>query len=143
EDRAGALSSGQGAAMPKTVPADYQSRVRKPHDFDVFWEDVLRQAAAVPLQAEVVPDPLRTSDDVEVFEVFYTSLDYVRVASWYCRPARRAARSAAIMFLPGYQMDPPIPKEWGGKGYMAFSMRRGAKLGRNGRSNPAAPILLT
>src|SRR5881296_4471945 len=143
EGRAGALSSGQGAAMPKTVPPDYQSMVRKPHDFDVFWEDVLQQAAAVPLQAEVVPDPLRTSDDVEVFEVFYTSLDYVRVASWYCRPARRAERSAAIMFLPGYQMDPPIPKEWARKGYIVLSIAPRGKLRSNRQFNPGYPNLLT
>jgi len=60
--------------MPKTVPADYQSKVRKPDDFDAFWDDVLRQASAITLEAEVVPDLLRTSDDVEVYEVFYTSL---------------------------------------------------------------------
>ena len=89
--------------MPKAVSADYQCRVRKPHDFDRFWQDVLRQAAAIPLDIEVVPDRLRTSDDIEVFEVFYTSLDRVRVAAWYCRPARRAEPSPAIMFLPGYQ----------------------------------------
>ena len=97
--------------MPKTVKADYESTVRKPHDFDAFWQDVLRQAEAIPLQVEIVPDPLRSSDEVEVFEVSYTSLDHVRIACWYCRPARRAERSPAIMFLPGYQMDPTIPKE--------------------------------
>jgi len=129
--------------MPKTVPADYVSRVLKPHDFDAFWDDVLRQAAAVPLDAEVVPDPLRTSDDVEVFEVFYTSLDHVRVASWYCRPARRAERSPAIMFLPGYQMDPPIPKEWARKGYIALSVAPRGKLRSNRHFNPGYPNLLT
>ena len=41
--------------MPKTVKADYESTVRKPHDFDAFWQDVLRQAEAIPLQVEIVP----------------------------------------------------------------------------------------
>ena len=129
--------------MPKTGPADYLSRVLKPHDFDAFWDDVLRQAAAVTLDAEVVPDPLRTSDDVEVIEGFYTSLDHVRVASWYCRPARRAERSPAIMFLPGYQMDPPIPKEWARKGYIALSVAPRGKLRSNRHFNPGYPNLLT
>ena len=52
--------------MPKAVSIDYQSKVHKPDDFDAFWDDVLRQAATIPLQAEVVPDPLRTSQGVEV-----------------------------------------------------------------------------
>jgi len=129
--------------MPKTVPADYQCRVRKPDDFDAFWQDVVRQAAAIPLDVEVVPDPLRTSDDVEVFEVFYTSLDHVRIACWYCRPTRRAERSPAIMFLPGYQMDPPIPKEWARKGYIALSVAPRGKLRSNRQFNPGYPNLLT
>jgi cephalosporin-C deacetylase len=129
--------------MPKAVSADYQCSVRKPHDFDTFWQDVLRQAAAVPLDIEVVPDRLRTSDDIEVFEVFYTSLDRVRVAAWYCRPARRAERSPAIMFLPGYQMDPPIPKEWARKGYSALSLAPRGKLRSMRQFNPGYPNLLT
>ena len=96
--------------MPKTVPAEYRSNVRKPDDFGAFWDDVLRQASAIPLDAEVVPDPLRTSEDVEVFQVFYTSLEHVRIAGWYCRPARRAGRTPAIMFLPGYQAEPALER---------------------------------
>ena len=129
--------------MPKTVKADYESTVRKPHDFDAFWQDVLRQAEAIPLQVEIVPDPLRSSDEVEVFEVSYTSLDHVRIACWYCRPARRAERSPAIMFLPGYQMDPPIPKEWARKGYVALSVAPRGKLRSNRQFNPGYPNLLT
>ena len=88
--------------MPMTSSADYRSKVRKPEDFDAFWEGVLRQAAAIPLDAEVVPDSLRTSEDIEVFQVFYTSLEQVRIAAWYCRPSGRAERMPAIMLLPGY-----------------------------------------
>jgi len=56
--------------LPKAVAADYRSRLRKPDDFDAFWDDVERQASAIPLEPEVIPDPLRTSDDVETFQVF-------------------------------------------------------------------------
>ena len=129
--------------MPKAVSADYQCSVRKPYDFDEFWQDVLRQAAAIPLDIEIVPDRLRTSDEIEVFEVFYTSLDRVRVAAWYCRPARRAERSPAVMFLPGYQMDPPIPKEWARKGYIALSLAPRGKLRSMRQFNPGYPNLLT
>ena len=129
--------------MPKAVAADYQSRVRKPRDFDAFWDDVLRQAAAIPLEPEVVPDPLRASEDVEVFQVFYTSLDHVRVAAWYCRPTRRPERTPAILFTPGYQMDPPIPKELARKGYVVLSVAPRGKLRSNKQFNPGYPNLLT
>jgi cephalosporin-C deacetylase len=129
--------------MPKDTQADYQSKVTKPTDFEAFWQGVVQQAQAIPLAAEVVPDPLRTSGDIEVFQVFYDSLDHVRIAAWYCRPAQRAERAPAILFLPGYQMDPPIPKEWARKGYIALSVAPRGKLRSNRQFNPGYPNLLT
>src|SRR5919109_344166 len=129
--------------MPKEVQADYQPKVNKPPDFDAFWQSVLRQAEAIPLNPEVVPERLRTSDDIEVFQAFYDSLDEVRIAAWYCRPARRAERTPAILFLPGYQMDPPIPKEWARKGYIALSVAPRGKLRSMRQFNPGYPNLLT
>lgn len=129
--------------MPRADASGYRTKVRKPRDFDAFWDDVLQQASAIPLDAELIPDPLRTSDDVEVFQVFYTSLDHVRIAAWYCRPVKRAVRAPAVMFLPGYQMDPPIPKEWARKGYIALSIAPRGKLRSNRQFNPGYPNLLT
>jgi cephalosporin-C deacetylase len=117
--------------------------VHKPADFDAFWDGVQQQAAAIPLDPEIVPDPLRTSADIEVFQVFYTSIDDVRIAAWYCRPTRRAAQTPALLFLPGYQMDPPIPKEWARKGYIALSVAPRGKLRSNRQFNPGYPNLLT
>ena len=116
--------------------------VKKPADFDAFWDGVLQQAA-VPLEPEMIPDPLRTSEDVEVFQVFYTSLEHVRIAAWYCRPTRRAERIPAVLLLPGYQADPPIPKEWALKGYGALSVAPRGKLRSNRQFNPGYPNLLT
>ena len=129
--------------MPKAPADSYQSKVEKPADFDAFWDGVLRQASTVALEPEMIPDPLRTSEDIETFQVFYTSIDNVRVAAWYCRPTRRAPRAPAIMLLPGYQMDPPIPKEWARKGYAALSVAPRGKLRSNRQFNPGYPNLLT
>lgn len=129
--------------MPKMVRSDYQSTVQKPADFDAFWSDVQRQVAAVPLDAEVVPEPLRTSADIEVFQVFYRSLDDVRIAAWYCRPSRRAGRNPAVLALPGYQAEPPIPKDWARKGYVALSVAPRGKLRSHTQFNPGYPNLLT
>src|SRR5438093_6282557 len=129
--------------MSQPVPVDYQSRVQKPEDFDAFWDAVLHQVAALPLNPEMIPDPLRTSEEVEVFQVFYTSLEHVRIAAWYCRPARRAERIPAMLLLPGYQADPPIPKEWALKGYGALSVAPRGKLRSHRQFNPGYPNLLT
>lgn len=129
--------------MPKLVSSTYQARVQKPADFDTFWEQVLQQAATVPLDLEVVPDPLRTSEEVEVFHLSYSSLERIRIAAWYCRPRHRTARLPAILVLPGYQMDPPIPKEWARQGYSALSVAPRGKLRSNRQFNPGYPNLLT
>jgi cephalosporin-C deacetylase len=129
--------------MPRAVSMDYPSKVTKPRDFEAFWEGVRRQVEAVPLAPELAPDRLRSSDDIEVFQVFYDSLDRVRIAAWYCRPTHRAERSPAILFLPGYQMDPPIPKEWARKGYLALSVAPRGKLRSMRQFNPGYPNLLT
>ncbi len=129
--------------MPKDVRADYRSTVNKPPDFDAFWQGVLRQAETTPLAPEAILDPLRTSEDIEVFQVSYSSLDQVRIAAWYCRPTRRAERTPALLFLPGYQMDPPIPKEWARKGYIVLSAAPRGKLRSTRQFNPGYPSLLT
>jgi len=45
--------------------------------------------------------------------------------------------------LPGYQMDPPIPKEWARQGYLALSVAPRGKLRSNRQFNPGYPNLLT
>ncbi|HEY5864531.1 MAG TPA: acetylxylan esterase [Candidatus Tectomicrobia bacterium] len=129
--------------MPKAVPVDYQSSVKKPDDFDAFWDGVQQQVAAIPLEPEMILDPLRTSEDVEVFQVYYTSLEHVRIAAWYCRPTRRAERIPGILLLPGYQAEPPIPKEWARRGYGALSVAPRGKLRSHRQFNPGYPNLLT
>ena len=81
--------------------ADYKCSVQKPNDFDEFWGAVLDEAAQIPLNAETVPLPMRSSDELETFEVFYDSLDGVRVAAWYCMPRERQGPLPAVGFHAG------------------------------------------
>ena len=129
--------------MAKEVDENYKSVVTKPEDFDEFWQSVLVQADSIPLAPEVIPDPMRSSDEIETFQVFYNSVDNVRIAGWYCRPAERSGRTPAILLLPGYQSDPPIPKDWARKGYIALSVAPRGKLRSNRQFNPGYPNLLT
>ena len=129
--------------MPKNVRTDYPTKVRKPDEFDEFWSGVLDDAAKIPLNPETVPDPLRSSQDIEVFQVFYDSLDNVRIAAWYYLPRNRRGKLPAIIFLPGYQSDPPIPKDWARRGYAAICVAPRGKLRSNRQFNPGYPGLLT
>ena len=129
--------------MPRLAADKYVSKVTKPDDIDQFWEEVLAETARIPLDPEVVFDPLRSSDEIDVYEVFYTSLDRVRIAGWYAVPKQRDGLLPGLLQVPGYNMEPPVPKVWARKGYAAFSAAPRGKLRSNRQFNPGYPGLLT
>ncbi|MSP12229.1 MAG: hypothetical protein EXR62_04635 [Chloroflexi bacterium] len=130
-------------AMARRVPDQYITKVKKPNDFDAFWQGVLEQAAKIPLDPQVTLDPLRSSEDVDVYNVYYTSLDQVRIFAWYCVPKQRQGRLPAILTMPGYISDPPISKEWARLGYAALTPAPRGKIRSNRQVNPGYPNLLT
>ena len=74
------------------VNEKYRSKARKPADFDGFWASVLDDVSRVSLEPEAVPDPLRSSDDIEMSQVHYSSLDKISIAAWACGPGGRGGR---------------------------------------------------
>ena len=129
--------------MLKVAADQYVTKVRKPDDIDQFWDDVLAETAKIPLEPEVVYDTLRSTASIDVYEVFFTSLDRVRIAGWYAVPRQREGRLPGLLQVPGYNMEPPVPKNWAGKGYAAFSVAPRGKLRSNSQFNPGYPGLLT
>jgi cephalosporin-C deacetylase len=121
----------------------FSSTTIRPDDFDQFWDDILAQADQIPLRASVELIPLRSTPEVEVYEVYYDSLDGVRVAGWYCLPAQRQNKLPAILQLPGYISDPAIPKTVAKLGYAVFSAAPRGKVRSSGQFNPGYPGLLT
>jgi cephalosporin-C deacetylase len=124
-------------------PEEFRSRVTRPPDFDAFWAEVLAQAARIPLNVAREPVPLRSTPEVEVFEVFYDSLDGVRVAAWYCVPRERSRSLPGLVFMPGYISDPPLHKGWAREGYAVLSAAPRGKLRSHRQFNPGYPGLLT
>jgi cephalosporin-C deacetylase len=129
--------------MPPRNPAEYGTSVVKPADFDEFWNGVLAQAARIPLNPSLTPVPMRSTPEVEVFEVRYDSLDHVRVAGWYCLPRRRSGPLPAMVFYPGYISEPALPKAYARRGYATFGVAPRGKLRSNSQYNPGYPGLLT
>lgn len=129
--------------MPRLSAEAYGTTTRRPADFDQFWEGVLADAARIPLNATVEAVPLRSTDEVEVFEVHYDSLDHVRIACWYCLPRKRSGPLPAIIHVPGYVSEPLMPKATAAKGYAALSVAPRGKLRSNQQFNPGYPGLLT
>lgn len=122
---------------------DYGTTTTRPADFDQFWDGILAEAAEIPLNARVEPIPLRSTDEVEVFEVTYDSLDHVRIACWYCLPRERKGPLPAVIHVPGYVSEPLMPKATALKGYAAISVAPRGKLRSNRQFNPGYPGLLT
>ena len=123
-------------------PSAYGTAVVKPADFDEFWAAILAQAAEIPLNATITPVPMRSTPTVEVFEVYYDSLDHVRIAGWYCLPRERPNPLPAIVYYPGYISEPTLPKQAAAKGYATFGAAPRGKLRSNRQYNPGYPGLL-
>ena len=121
----------------------FKSSTIRPDDFDDFWDRTLAQVDQLPLNASVEPVALRSTSEVEVYEVHYDSWVGVRIAGWYCLPAKRSGKLPAVLHVPGYIGEPPIPKESARQGYAAFSVAPRGKLRSNSQFNPGYPGLLT
>jgi len=128
--------------LPALLEAHKTSTTR-PDDFDAFWEETLAEVGKIPLNASVEHLPLRSTPEVDVFEVHYDSLGGVRIAGWYCLPADRTDSLPGMLHVPGYISDPPIPKEMAKQGYAAFGAAPRGKLRSNKQINPGYPGLLT
>ena len=115
----------------------------RPDDFDSFWDDILDAVESLPLNATMERLPLRSSPEVDVYEVHYDSLDGVRIAGWYCLPVRRDGPLPALLQLPGYLQDPPIPKAVARDGYAAFRVAPRGKVRSRTQFDPGYPGLLT
>jgi cephalosporin-C deacetylase len=123
---------------------DHQTSVQRPPDFDQFWADILADLATVPLDPTMEYLPYRSTPEVEVFEIGYTSLDGVRIAGWYCRPREGWATAPfpGLSIVPGYVSEPTLPKSWAKLGYAAIGVAPRGKLRSNGQFNPGYPGLL-
>ena len=111
--------------------------------FDAFWEDVTKQLEKIDIDISCVLDEFRSTEDISVYEVFFNSLDNIRVSGWYAVPTEYTGRLPGLMLVPGYQSDPPIPKEWAKKGYACLSVNPRGKVRSRSQFDPGYPGLLT
>jgi cephalosporin-C deacetylase len=129
--------------MPRPSPETYPCSTVKPADFDTFWQAILAEADAVPLEPTFDYSPLRSTPTVDVFDVRFSSLEGLRIAGWYSRPAGHAGPLPGLLIVPGYVSEPMVPKAWAALGYAALSLAPRGKLRSNERFNPGYPGLLT
>lgn len=130
--------------QPGSISPRTKIGVERPADFESYWRDVVAAASAVPLDATLTPLPDRSTPDVDVYELHYTSIDNLRIAGWYCTPnqERVAGPYPGLVISPGYISEPLIPKSWARRGYAALALAPRGKLRSNARFNPGYPGLL-
>jgi cephalosporin-C deacetylase len=130
---------------PRGSAAAYGTTVRRPDDFDEFWAAIMDEARAIPLRPTITHVPLRSTPEVDVYEIHYDSLDGVRIAGWYCVPKETFLPPPypALLLVPGYISEPTLPKSWAKMGYAAVGVAPRGKLRSNSQYNPGYPGLLT
>jgi cephalosporin-C deacetylase len=114
----------------------------RPPDFDAFWKDLLDVANHIPLAATMHAVETRSTDEVNVFEIGYNSLDDVRVAGWYCTPRKLEPPYPGLLIVPGYISEPTLPKTWARRGYATVGVAPRGKLRSHHQYNPGYPGLL-
>ena len=122
---------------------DFTTQVTCPDDFDDFWAGTLELLSGTSLKPVVTAEPLRSNDDVHVFNVTYLSLGGLEISAWYSLPAQGDGPFPAIINFPGYKSEPPVRRDWGKKGVAVLSVAVRGKLKSSAEFNPGYPGLLT
>ncbi|MCI0863049.1 MAG: acetylxylan esterase, partial [Chloroflexi bacterium] len=61
---------------------DFETQVSCPDDFDDFWSGTLELLSRTNLKPVITAEPLRSNDDVHVFNVVYLSLGGLEISAW-------------------------------------------------------------
>ena len=126
------------------LPNRMDVTVKRPEDFGSYWAEVMDEAARLPLDASLKHVPQRSTEEVDVYDLRYTSLDNLRVAAWYCVPTAKYASPPypGLILSPGYISEPVVPKSLANQGYAVVSCAPRGKLRSNMSFNPGYPGLL-
>lgn len=125
-------------------PELFGTTTRRPPDFDDFWAAIMAAVNEIPLNPSLKHVPMRSTDEVDVYEIGYDSLDHLRIAGWYCVPKESylAPPYPALLLVPGYISEPTLPKSWARMGYAAVGVAPRGKLRSNTHFDPGYPGLL-
>ncbi|HEV2106623.1 MAG TPA: acetylxylan esterase [Thermomicrobiales bacterium] len=130
--------------VTRAAADQHQTSVVRPADFDAFWDAITSEADVIPLNSSIERAPLRSTPEVDVYEIGYDRLDGVRIAGWYCVPTEKTAPPPypGLLIVPGYISEPTLPKSWAKTGYAAVGVAPRGKLRSNRQFNPGYPNLL-
>jgi cephalosporin-C deacetylase len=127
------------------MPADlasFESTARRPDDFDKFWADTRAELERLPLSLELARSALRSTPQVDTYEVTYASLTGAHVFAWLCVPTK-AGPHPGLAIYPGYSGSPGVPRAWAKLGYVALQVSPRGHPKSDLEFNPGFPGLMT
>src|SRR5262245_32923067 len=95
-------------SLPLAQLQEYRPALTREPDFDAFWDATLKEAAAVPLDVEVVPVTDYPVPDLRLARLYYTGWAGARLCAWWIVPpdaapgATAAGRRPTMIFYHGY-----------------------------------------
>jgi cephalosporin-C deacetylase len=125
-------------------PHRLEVTVKRPRDFDLFWSTIMDELSRLPLGPSLEHVPERSTATVDVYDLRYTSLDNLRIASWYCAPKTEHIPPPypGLILSPGYISEPVVPKSLAERGYAVLACAPRGKLRSAVSFNPGYPGLL-
>ena len=92
-------------------------------EIDRFWEQTLSELDGVPMNAQIEPAPAQSGREYTTSRVTLTSWGGVRVRAWYSAPKDAPRRRfSAVVALPGYSGNKPIPVHLVQQGYAVLTL---------------------
>lgn len=128
--------------LPELV--EYRGRNPRPDDFDDYWTEARRELDATDPGAELRPNPLLSTQNVECFDLWFSGVGGARIYAKYIRPRSApgsggARRPAVLQFhgYAGHSGDWLDKFGWAAEGfcYAAMDVR-----GQGGRSEDNAHV---
>ena len=85
---------------------NYQGRNPRPHDFDSYWDNALKELDATPPNVELKISKFKCPS-VECFDLWYTGVRGARIYAKYARPKEIKGPIPAVFFFHGYSGSSP------------------------------------
>jgi len=126
-----AVAEWRALYRPNRGVLDYKGsdRLRRPEDFDRYWQEAKARLAAVTMAARIEPVPERATATGELYRVQLVSYDEVPIVCWYYVPREvdleapqpAPLRYPAIQIMPGWGAEePPIDRT--AQGFITLSL---------------------
>ncbi len=80
---------------------EYQGINPCPNDFDVYWENALKEMRSVDPQIELIPGNFKCSF-AECFDLYFTGVRGARIHAKYLRPKNITGEHPAVLMFHGY-----------------------------------------